>query len=221
LCPENEPMTKTRPTRSNSRGHRVVLALALVGCSALAFGSSPAFAAKAVKDTTPCWKKVVNDWFRDGRIDGTYPVSCYSEATQHIGDDAKQYSSFGDDARRALLGAMRLDRPNGPGGGALGGTSSGGSSPGPGPAAPAPSGGTDSTSPGGSTPTTTPVKGPITRAIDWLGPSNAESIPLPLMILAAIALLLLAAALASFVARRIQARRVQPRPAPARGPDRP
>jgi hypothetical protein len=212
-------MTKTRPTSSSSRGYRVLIALALVTCSALAFGSSPAFAAKTGKDTTPCWKKVVNDWFRDGRIDGTYPVSCYSEATQHIGDDAKQYSSFGDDARRALLGAMRLDRPNGPGGGAFGGTSSEGNTPDT--IVPAPTGGTDSTSPGGSTPTTTPVKGPLTRAIDWLGPSNAESIPLPLLILAAIALLLLAAALASFVARRIQARRVQPRPAPARGPDRP
>ena len=45
---------------------------------------------------------------------------------------------------------------------------------------------------------------------DTFGPKNASSIPLPLIILAAVALLLLAAGAASFVARRIQQRRIDP-----------
>ena len=63
-----------------------------------------------------------------------------------------------------------------------------------------------------------PPKGLVSRLIDKIGPSNADSVPLPLLVLAGIAFLLLAAAAASFVARRIQARRVMPAPAPAEGP---
>src|ERR671924_350462 len=63
-----------------------------------------------------------------------------------------------------------------------------------------------------------PPKGLISRLIDKIGPSNADSVPLPLLVLAGIAFLLLAAAGGSFVARRIQARRVMPAPAPAEGP---
>src|SRR5204862_1262527 len=63
-----------------------------------------------------------------------------------------------------------------------------------------------------------PPKGFLSRWIDWLGPKNAGSVPLPLLVLAAIALLLLAAAAASFVARRIQGRRVVPATAPAPPP---
>jgi hypothetical protein len=63
-----------------------------------------------------------------------------------------------------------------------------------------------------------PPKGLVSRLIDKIGPSNADSVPLPLLVLAGIAFLLLAAAGASFVARRIQARRVMPQPAPAEGP---
>lgn len=170
---------------------------------------------------------MLNDWFVDGRIDGTYPVPCYTEAQQHLGEDAVNYSGAPGDIQRALLAAIRQDRGSGsrgdpPGGatggsGTSGGSSSGGSSSG----GSVSSGGTDATGgPDGATPTA--KKGPIQRAIDWVGPSNAESIPLPLLVLAAIALLLLAAAAASFVARRLQARRVRPAPAPApRPPDQP
>jgi hypothetical protein len=48
-----------------------------------------------------------------------------------------------------------------------------------------------------------------------LGPKNADSIPIPLLVLAGLALLLLGAASASYLARWIQARRAQLAPAPA------
>ena len=55
-------------------------------------------------------------------------------------------------------------------------------------------------------------KGVILRAIEWLGPSDAASVPLPLLILAGVAFLLLAAAGGSFVNRRLQERRLPPPP---------
>ncbi len=48
-----------------------------------------------------------------------------------------------------------------------------------------------------------------------LGPKNAEAVPLPLLVLAGISLLLLATAGASFLARRMQARRLEVAPASA------
>jgi len=207
-----KPPTTSITRRSRPRrGLACALALSAVVLSGLAFGASPAAAA------TPCWKQVLNDWFVDGLIDGTYPIGCYTEANQHLGEDAVNYSGAPDDIHRALLAAIRQDRPNGPGGG-----STGGSSPGPtGGSSPSPTAG-PTTSPGDTPPAA--KKGPVQRGIDWLGPSNAESIPLPLLVLAGIALLLLAAAAASWLARRIQARRIQPHPAaatPPRGPKQP
>jgi len=156
--------------------------LALTFClSALVLGvAAPASAAP------PCWKALINDWY-DGRIDQTYPPSCYTEAIQHLPQDVETYSSAKEDIQRALLAVLSHDRgnpptydPNNPTGGSASGTTGGGS------------------------------KGILYRAIEWLGPSNAGSVPLPLLILAGVAFVLLAAAGGSFVNRRLQARRLPP-----------
>jgi hypothetical protein len=186
-----------------------LLALVAVALTALGAGASPAAAAAPA-----CWKQVLNDWFVDGRIDGTYPVHCYTDAEKHIGEDAKQYSTFSQDAQRAMLAAIR-HRDNGggndgsrkSGGGGSGPTTGGGSGPSAGPT---------------TTPSSKPThRGPFTRAIEWLGPSNADSIPLPLLVLGGIALLLLAGAAASWFARRYQARRLRPVPQPQQPPEQP
>ena len=197
-------MTKTRRSGKHSHGLRALLALAALAVAGLTLGASSASAA------TPCWKQVLNDWFVDGRIDNTYPIACYTQAQQHLGEDAVNYSGAPDDIHRALLAAIRQDRggggPSNSGGGTSGGTSGGSSS-------------SSGTSPTDSSSSPAPRnKGPVQRAIDWIGPSNAESIPLPLLILAGIAFLLLAAAGASFAARRIQARRLRPSPTPPKQP---
>lgn len=154
--------------------------LALTFClSALTLGvAAPASAAP------PCWKALINDWY-DGRIDFTYPPSCYTEAIQHLPQDVDTYSSAKEDIQRALYAVLRQDRgtkptydPNAVG--------AAGNSSGPG------------------------SKGILYRAIEWLGPSNAGSVPLPLLILAGVAFLLLAAAGGSFVNRRLQSRRLPP-----------
>jgi hypothetical protein len=178
----------------------------LLSTAALAFFLLLGSAAPAAAGTTPCWKQVINDWY-DGRIDNIYPAHCYQEAIAHLPEDVQTYSSAKDEINRALYASLRHDRDGGGGlGGSLGPTASGPSSPGGGEA------------PGGA----------LTRLLESLGPSNAESVPLPLLVLAVIALLLLGAAAASFIARRIQAQRqlagARPAtaPAPARdGPKRP
>ena len=147
-----------------------------------------------------CWTVVVSDWYADGRVDGTYPTACYAQAIRHLPGDVKAYADAADEIQRAMLAAQRS-------GGASKGESDSGS--GDRRAAEPLAFGSD----GGD-----PPKGVVSQLIDKVGPKNAGSVPLPLLVLAGIALLLLAAAAGSFVARRIQARRVVPAPAPAARP---
>jgi hypothetical protein len=181
-----------------------VKSLLLVTCAGLvlALGSvSPAAAA------VPCWQAVINDWY-DGKIDQKYSPACYTAALQHLPRDVTDYSSAREDIKRALSAAIR----QGPGGGKPTGTStppkSNGSGNGNG------SGNRSVNGPGATSSEPSP-KGAITRAIEWLGPSNAASVPLPLLILAGVSFLLLAAAGGSFVNRRLQERRPAPPPPPA------
>src|SRR3954453_22759386 len=55
----------------------------------------------------PCRNKIFNDWYADGKIASTYPVACYRDALKHIPVDAKIYSSLSDDIRSALRAAIR------------------------------------------------------------------------------------------------------------------
>jgi hypothetical protein len=155
---------------------------ALIFCaSALVLGVAAAPAGAVV----PCWKALINDWY-DGTIDQTYPPSCYTQAIQHLPQDVDTYSSAKDDIQRALLAVLQHGRGEPPtyDPNNPNGSASGSSAPG--------------------------AKSIIVRTIEWLGPSNAGSIPLPLLILAGVAFLLLAAAGGSFVNRRLQERRLPP-----------
>jgi hypothetical protein len=61
-----------------------VVAVALV-LSAVAALSTAAPASAA----TACGKKVLADWFDNGRIDRLYPLNCYEEAIDAIPDDLR------------------------------------------------------------------------------------------------------------------------------------
>lgn len=54
----------------------------------------------------PCRDRLFNDWYRDGKIASTYPLSCYRDALKHIPPDVTVYSSLGDDIRLALQAAV-------------------------------------------------------------------------------------------------------------------
>jgi len=165
-------------------------------------------AAPAAASGPPCWKVVVSDWYADGRIDNVYPLHCYQDALHHLPPDVKAYADASDEIERAMQAAIRDNRAR------LAVSDQGSTSHSKRDEPQAFAGGSG---PGGGE----PPRGFLSRWIDWLGPTNAGSVPLPLLVLASIALLLLAAAAASFVARRIQSRRIVPAPAPAPPPKRP
>jgi hypothetical protein len=160
----------------------------LVLLAALAFGAGNAAAKASSASKAPCWKTLLNDWY-DGRIDGTYPVRCYREAINNLPVDISTYSAARNDLSRALLGAIAANSNKG-----------------------GPPLGPDSMVPPSKRKLQSSKKDEsfFQRLANTLGPGNATSIPLPLLILAGLGFLLVAGAGASFAARRIQARRAQP-----------
>jgi hypothetical protein len=166
---------------------RLVLLAGLLSAVLAATSAVPSSAA------TPCWKQLINDWL-DGRIDQLYPVACYRQAIDHLPADIQQYSSARQDIMRAMQARIegKHAQPNRkssrvlPGGG------------------PGPSGG--SNNPGGG-------NGPIGSLLNQGRPSKADSVPLPIIVLAAIAGVLLLLGVAGFLARRMQSRRPPMRPA--------
>ena len=193
---------------------RLLILLALATATFAATLAAPG-AAEAAK---PCWVRLVNDWY-DGRIDKTYPVSCYRAAMKNLPEDVAAYSNAREEIQRALLAAIKKSAAAGktltgsdpvpPQVGPIGKTSTVGT----GTTGTTPGGedGDGVASPGGDD------EGPLG---DILTPANADSIPVPLLVLAGLALVLLAAASAGFVARRLQARRTGDSHHP-RGPEAP
>ena len=165
--------------------------------AALAVGSALGTAQPAqARSMSTCSAALIHDWYVDGRVDKTYPVHCYREALKNIPEDQVIYGSLRDDLTRALQSAIRqhgghvtgdtLVLPIG-GGGGNGPNGSGGT--------------------GGG--------GVFHWLAQKLGPSTADSIPIPLLILGGLAFALMAAAGVSLIARRVQARRAAADPPPA------
>jgi hypothetical protein len=176
----------------------VPLVAALAVLAGLAVGAAVPATAEAAK---PCWKQLLNDWY-DGRIDRAYPIRCYREAIRNLPADVKTYSSAQEDLERALAAAIQRNGgqapgvvpPSGEGRSLPPEDEQGGGG--------APTGGPDDPDGGAGSPEDS------RGVLDVIQPENADSIPIPLLVLAGVALLLLAAAGAGFVARRIQERRL-------------
>ena len=166
--------------------------------------------------STPCWKKVLNDW-SNGRAIGSYPLHCYRDAIRHLPEDLRDYSSAADDINAAMQAQIAKRNTRSPQ--SVGGSSS---SNGNGHNNNSTSGGNGTNSGGGgSGPTATganagPDRSAYRKAIDNLGTSNADSLPIPLIVLASVGALLLAAAAALGTTKRIRAVRATRRgPPPA------
>jgi hypothetical protein len=165
----------------------LALALALTGVIGLSAPSS-ALAAK------PCWRQIVDDWYGNERIDGHYSQKCYSEAEENIGQDLRDYSDLPGEIARARARDLR-DQPSEPGkdrtlagAGPVDARSNGG--------------GSDGGSPGG----------PINVLLAKAGPSSADSVPIPLLVLAGLALMLVAAGAVGVFSRKLSARRTRTTP---------
>ena len=178
------PVTHRQPSR---RFLRAVVALAALASMLIA--TAPAGAAAS------CGRQVIDDWYDDGRVDGTYKLHCYDDAIEILPRDVRDYSSAKEDIQRALQAKLRgepappattdptPDEPTAP------------------PEEPTD---TDGVPPkGGDDPPTDTVANPP------LGDS-ASSVPVPLLILAGLALLLVAGGSAGYLIRRFQSRRVPP-----------
>jgi hypothetical protein len=182
----------TIPSRHQTIG-RALYALASVAAlvAALLAAAAPASAAPS------CARQVIDDWYEDGRVDRTYPLHCYDDAIEALPPDVRDYSSAKEDIQRALQARMRNE--------------------------PAPPASTDP-SPGGGT-TTKPSKPPKNQTTtDVNNPKNenppeasgdvetdsASSVPIPLLVLAGLALLLIAGGSAGYFIRRHQGRNNPP-----------
>jgi hypothetical protein len=176
----------------------ILRAALLVGFAVLVFASPAPAAAK--KSAPPCWKTLINDWY-DGRIDGIYPIHCYREALDHLPTDVDTYSSARDDIKQALQ--ERITQSRGGGGGTSGSAGTGGSGPSGGGAGTGGTGGSGTNGGGNS------ASGPIGDVFNAGKPGKADSVPIPLIVLGGVALLLMAAGAAGFMARRIRMRKLQ------------
>lgn len=190
-------MTSSSPHLLRTALGALTLVLAL---TALLVAATPAAAAKS------CGEKVIDDWYADGRVDGTYAPHCYDDAIEALPRDVRDYSSAKDDISRALQARLRNE-----------------------PAPPATTdptpGDGDGPSEDGTPPPTDTTTGPTdtTAAPDDEGDDeedneaappvdgeSASSVPIPLLILAGLALLLVAGGSAGYLIRRYQARQVTP-----------
>lgn len=76
---------------------RSLLLLLLLALTAL-----PSTAAAGVS----CRNRIYNDWYKDGKIASTYPISCYRDAIANVRGGDQVYSSLVDDIRAALQAAI-------------------------------------------------------------------------------------------------------------------
>lgn len=177
----------------------------LAALGAILTVASPAGAAGS------CGRAVIDDWYDNGRVDGTYALHCYDDAIDILPRDVRDYSTAQDDIQRALQARKRGEAappatadptPGDEDGSTSGSGASGGGSGGSGtPGAET----TETAGPTGDEGVGTEAGGAIGTESD-----DASSVPIPLLILAGLALLLVAAGCAGFVVRRIQARRLPP-----------
>jgi hypothetical protein len=179
----------------------------------LAFNAAPAAA-------SACGQRVLDDWYDDGNVATTYPIHCYREAIADLPEDVQSYSSAEDDISAAMLAAIAANEQdkkddggtstNGKNSSGAGGTKSGGGGKGPDGIA----GTSDDVDPGGEMDARSGADanqtGPVTQAMDKIGPSRADSFPLALVIVGLLGLLLLAAGGASFIKQRARGRRLPP-----------
>lgn len=111
-----------------------------------------------------------------------YPLHCYGDAIAKIPDDLRQYSSIVEDIVAARQRAVRTGQ-----------------------GVRLPAGHNSKTE---TQKASEPSGGLFKEAFNKIGPRNADSVPLPLLILGGLSLLLIAAGAAGVLSRRLRTRRV-------------
>jgi hypothetical protein len=170
----------------------ITLALLVLVAGLAAAAALPSSAAAAGK---PCWERVIDDWLDNGTIDKQYKAACYQQALKHVPEDLRDYSNITDAISAALSTSLRGDSGNGNGSSSGGGSSSG-------------SGNSDAGK--SRVPQAVPAQSIYDKGIHSLGTTKASSIPIPLLVLAALGTLLLVSAGGLAASKRIKGRRPGP-----------
>jgi len=168
----------------------ITLALLVLVAGLAAATVRPSSAAAAGK---PCWERVIDDWLDNGTIDKQYRAACYQQALKHVPEDLRDYSNITDAISAALSATLRGDSGNG------NGPSGGGSS-----------SGNDTQTGKNRAVQGVPAQSYYRRAIDNLGTTKANSLPIPLLVLAALGALLLVSAGGLAASKRLKPRRPGP-----------
>jgi hypothetical protein len=71
--------------------------------------AAAALVAPTTAGAASCGTAVLKDW-ADGKLDRAYPVKCYQAALGAMPEDMRSYTSAPDDIRRALLARLRTAR---------------------------------------------------------------------------------------------------------------
>jgi hypothetical protein len=145
----------------------------------------------------PCWERVINDWLKDGRIDGTYSVRCYQQALKNVQEDLRDYSNVTDVIQAAMQNALGTPTKTGTGNGPTG-------------SAAGPSGSAGPIGNKRRTLANVPPRSLYRKAIDNLGTTKADSLPIPLLVLAGLGSILLLSAGGLAGAKRYRAIRGRP-----------
>jgi hypothetical protein len=179
------PNKRLTPLRKNSKMPRLLLAALAAAVSLLAASPSVAHAG------TPCWKRVISDWTKDGQINGNYSRHCLRQAYNKAPEDLRDYSSILDDINAALIGPGGTQ--NGPNGSGPTGTS--------------------------GKPSAKEAQRRAEEAVPHAGtrqsiPDSSRTLPLPLLILGAVTLAALLAAASPPLIQRLRSRFPRARPAP-------
>ena len=97
-------------THSTARLARTVLVL--VAGTLVALSMSLAFAARPVRPRA-CGKKVLDDWWDNGRVDRLYPLHCYEEAIDGIPADIRRLLGRGGGHLTRAAGGRRREARGG------------------------------------------------------------------------------------------------------------
>jgi hypothetical protein len=186
----------TTPISGSELLRRVLYALASIAAIvAVLTVAAPAAAAPS------CGRQVIDDWYDDGRVDRTYALHCYDDAIEALPPDVRQYSSAQEDIERALQARMRGDASP-----PAKSDPSPGSKPKPKPK-PKP---TTTTTTQSTTTESEPKEETTPQAVGAVDDDSASSVPIPLLVLAGLALLLIAGGSAGYFVRRYQGRNNPP-----------
>ena len=157
---------------------RLARVIAVSALVVAALSAAAAAFASPASAESPCWRQIQNEWVKTDHVSSTYPLHCYREAIAHIPNDLRQYSSIEEDILAARQQAARGVRT------------------------------VQAHVDRNRSQTRDPQSGLYNQAMDSLSPTNANSMPLPLLILAGLSLILVAAGGAGLVTRRVKARKV-------------